>query len=301
MFDTENLNEFLSRPVVIRLIIIAICATVVLFIHRIIRRTLNNTITDNDRKYKLRKMANMFAYFLIILAVLFVYGDQLGNVGVALGVAGAGIAFALQEVIVSIAGWITIMLSGSVNVGQRIKIGDVKGDIIDIGVLNTTVMEIGDWVKGDNYNGRIVTLSNSFVYKKEIHNYSAEYPFLWDELTVPIRIESDYVLARELFQRVLVEVCGEFSEQSQNTWRIMANKFRVEKAQVNPMVTLVFDENWITFTLRYVVDYQQRRSTKDKISVRLLEEIKQNQDSIRIASSAIEVSYDGQTKNSGKQ
>ena len=114
--------------------------------------------------------------------VIFVYSDKLGNVGVALGVAGAGIAFALQEVIISIAGWFSIMIGGIVGIGQRIKVGDLKGDIIDIGVLNTTIMEIGDWVDGDLYNGRIVNISNSFVFKEKVHNYSAEYPFLWDEI-----------------------------------------------------------------------------------------------------------------------
>ena len=232
---------------------------------------------------------NVFGYLLIVSVVLFVYSDKLGNIGVALGVAGAGIAFALQEVIISIAGWFSIVIGGIVGVGQRIKVGDVKGDIIDIGVMNTTVMEIGDWVEGDLYNGRIVTIANSFVFKEKVHNYSAEYPFLWDEIIVPLRTESDYQLARKVFTNVLNEVCGQYASNSEKQWGKLTDKYRVEEAQVQPMVTLQFDENWTSFTLRYIVDYKKRRSTKDIIYTRLLDEISKYDDIIMIATSTLEI------------
>ena len=85
-------------------------------------------------------------------------------------------------------------------------------------------------------------------------NCTAEYPFLWDELTIPVRTESDYKLARKIFTDVLNEVCSNYAQNSEAKWNELANKYKVEQAQVQPMVTLKFDENWITFTLRYVVD-----------------------------------------------
>jgi small-conductance mechanosensitive channel len=208
---------------------------------------------------------------------------------VVLGVAGAGIAFALQEVVVSLAGWLNIMITGTVSVGQRVKIGETKGDIVDIGILSTTIMEIGDWVQGDLYNGRIVTFANSFVYKEKVFNYSAEFPFLWDEVYIPIRTDSDYELAREIFTAVLIDVCGDYGDQSKETWLQMTNKYRVEDAIVKPMVTLSFNENWITFTLRYVVEYKRRRTTKDQIFSKSLEAIKASNGRVKIAVASIEV------------
>lgn len=289
---TSPIETLWSNPMVQKLLIVAIGIVLLLFLNGLVKKALNRSIKDTDRKYKARKAVNMIAYLLMVTVVLMVYSDQLGNIGVALGVAGAGIAFALQEVIVSIAGWLTILISGQVSVGQRVKIGSVHGDIIDIGVLNTTIMEIGGWIDGDLYNGRIVTLSNSFVYKEQVHNYSAEYPFLWDEIQVPIRTESDFVFARELFVKIVEEVCGEYAEQSQNQWKSLTNKYRVEKARVEPMVTLKFDENWITFTLRYIVDFQKRRTTKDLIFTRLLEEFKKHPEKIQIAASTLEISQE---------
>jgi small-conductance mechanosensitive channel len=192
-------------------------------------------------------------------------------------------------VITSIAGWFSIMLSNSIRLGQRVKIGDIKGDIIDISVIRTTIMEVGDWVDGDLYNGRITTISNSFMFKEALQNYSADYPFLWDEVRVPIRTESDFKLAREILHEVAMDVCGEFAQESQRIWNKMKGKYRIEDAQVMPTVSMSFDENWITFTIRYVVDYKRRRSTKDKIYTRLLEEIRKHDDVIMIATASLEV------------
>jgi small-conductance mechanosensitive channel len=210
-------------------------------------------------------------------------------VTVALGVAGAGIAFALQEVIVSFAGWLNIMLSNQITVGQRVKIGEISGDIIDIGVLKTTIMEIGAWVDGDLYNGRITSISNNFMFSTPIQNYSSDYPFLWDEIQVPLRLESDQQSARALFTKIASEVCGDFANRSVPIWNQMKGKYLIEKASVDPMIFMKFDQNWMTFTLRYVVDFRQRRSTKDVLFSRIIDEIKKHDDIIMIASSTLEV------------
>jgi len=284
----ETLISWFQDAAVERLAYIVIGIVVVLVITALIKRVVNTKIENTDHRYRVRKAVNFIGYLLIILILLLIYGDRLGNLGVALGVAGAGVTFALQEVIVSFAGWLNIILSGTPSVGQRVKIGDAKGDIIDIGVMRTTIMEMGDWVEGDLYNGRIITLANSYVFKEKIHNYSAEYPFLWDEVKVPIRTESNHELAREVFSKVVNDICEDYAIKSEKGWKNMANKFRVEQANVRPTVRLKFDESWITFTLRYIVDYKSRGTTKDKIYTALLNEIAKH-DSITVATTTSEV------------
>lgn len=256
----------------------------------LIRKWLNSRTIDTTQKYKARKAANILMYLIILVISLVLYSDKLGGIGITLGVAGAGIAFALQEVIVSIAGWINLMFNGTISVGQRVKIGEVKGDVIDISVLTTTIMETGDWIQGDLYNGRMVTIANSFVFNGPVHNYSGKFPFLWDEIKVPIRFESDYELTRTTLQNILNEICRDYAIQSEAEWKLLANKFNVEEARVKPSTTMSFDENWITFTLRYIVDYKLRRSTADKIYTRILEAVNSSEGKIRIASSSIEIS-----------
>lgn len=284
----ETFQSWIANASVERVVILIIGSVVVFALTSFLKKGVNRSVKDDNSRYRVRKAINFAGYLLVVLVLLFVYGDKLGNVGVALGVAGAGIAFALQEVIVSFAGWLSIMATGNPSVGQRVKIGEVKGDIIDVGIMSTTVMEIGDWVDGDLYNGRIITMANSYVFKENIRNYSAEYPFLWDEIQVPIRTESDHVLARKVFTDVVNDICKDYAERSEAKWKQLALKFRVESARVLPTVTLKFDQNWITFTVRYIVDYKLRRTTKDKIFTALLEEISKH-DSITIATSTSEV------------
>ena len=97
------------------------------------------------------------------------------------------------------------------------------------------------------------------------------------------------VVARELFLKIVLEVCGEYAVQSMSKWKSMTNKFNVEKADVNPMITMKFDENWATFTIRYIVDYKKRRSTTDKIYSEILKEIESNE-KIEVASTSMVVS-----------
>jgi small-conductance mechanosensitive channel len=285
----NELIEFLQTPEGVRLLTVLIAILVVYVFTSIIRRIIPRYIDETEKRYRARKMINFLGYALTVLAILVVYSNQLTGFTVFLGVAGAGIAFALQEVIASVAGYIAINFTTFFKVGDRVLLGGIKGDVIDIGVLRTSLMEIGDWVDGDLYNGRIVLVANSFIFKEPVFNYSGDFPFLWDEIKVPIKTEGDFEYARAQFLAILNEVQGKYAEEAKKHWGKMTEKLMIEKAKVEPMVQMVFDENWITFTLRYVVDYKARRSTRDLISTKVLTAIRESEGKIQVASAAIEV------------
>ncbi len=217
------------------------------------------------------------------------FSTAIGNFSVALGVAGAGIAFALQEVIMSFAGWLAILFGGFYKAGDRVQLGGIKGDVMDIGVLRTTIMETGQWVDGDLYNGRIVLIANSFVFKEPVFNYSGEFPFLWDEIKIPIHYGSNYEKAKEIFLKIGTEVAGDLTETSQNKWRMLQNKYLLESAQTEPMVSLIATDNWIEFTLRYVVKYNKRRITKTELFSRILKEVESTEGEIKFASATFQL------------
>ena len=244
---------------------------VIVTISRIIQRSLRR-LENNDNRYRLRKFVNAFGMFAAIVLVLVVFSDKLGNLTVALGVAGAGIAFALQEVIASIAGWVALSFGKFYSAGDRVQLGGIVGDVIDISVLRTTLMEIGQWVKGDLYNGRIVRVANSFVFKEPVFNYS-DFNFLWDEITVSIKYGSDYKLARDMLQRIADDILVGVVPEAKKAWHGMVDRYLIEDARIEPKVTLLLNEKGIEFTVRYVTDYKDRRSTKDKLFTRVLEEI----------------------------
>ncbi len=286
----ELVERWLYDPVVGRLIgsvagIIAVYVAV-----RVLQRSASRYITDSSNRYRARKLIAFLGYVACAAVLLSIFSDRMGSLTVAFGVAGAGIAFALQEVIASAAGWVALSFGRLFRVGDRVQLGGIRGDVIDIGVFRTTLMEAGDWVKGDLYNGRIVRIANSFVFKEPVFNYSADFPFLWDEITFPIRYGCDWKAARAMLSKVAEELMGDYARQSLQSWKRIVLKFNVEDARVEPLVTMRADENWIEFTVRYVVDYKRRRIAKDELFSRILEEIDGSDGRIRIATAGLEIS-----------
>ena len=282
--------DYLSNTSFQQLFFTLIATLFVLVFSGFIKRIIPRYVVDVDKRYRLRKFVTYISYTIVILFILVIFSGKLTGLSVFLGVAGAGIAFALQEVIASVAGFIAINFSNFYNIGDRVMLGGIKGDVIDIGVLRTSVMQIGDWVDGDLYNGKIVRITNSFIFKEPVFNYSGDFPFLWDEIIVPIKTNSDYNYARAVFEKIVNEVQGEYAKSASKKWVKMTEKFKLENAQVMPMVTMSFDQNWITFVLRFVVDYKKRRSTKDIISVKVLDAIRESNGRIEVATAAMEVS-----------
>lgn len=280
----EYINLVIENPNVQRLIFVIIGVIIILTIKNLIRSRLGRYIKDQNNYYRSKKAISAFGYFLILLLISIVFRERMGTLTVFFGIAGAGIAFALQEVIVSIAGWIAILLTDIYKSGDRVLLGGIKGDVIDVGVLRTTIMEIGGWVEGDMYNGRIVRIANSFVFKEPVYNYSADFPFLWDEIKVPIQYGSNYTLARSILYDVAHEVVGDYSGEAEKQWDVMVRKFLIEDASTRPMVNIIANDNWVEFTLRYVVDYKHRVGVKDQLFTKILEKIENSSDEIEIAS-----------------
>jgi len=127
------------------------------------------------------------------------------------------------------------------------------------------------------------------VFKAPVFNYSADFPFLWDEITVPIKYGTDWKQARQMLERVVQEEIGEYTERAHQAWAKITRSFLVEDARIAPMVTLVANDNWIQFTVRYVVDVKQRRHMKDLLFTRILEEIEASEGRIAIASATFQL------------
>jgi len=285
----ESIQDILFNPLVGKLVAIFFGVAIIWIIIKAIQRSLFNKIKDNDNRYRAKKFSGFVGYLLTILLLTIVFSDKLGGLTVALGVAGAGIAFALQEVIASFAGWLAIMFGGFYKTGDRVQLGGIKGDVMDIGVLRTTIMETGQWVDGDLYNGRIVLIANSYVFKEPVFNYSGDFPFLWDEIKLPVQYGSDYEMARELLLQVGKEVAGDLTAKSQEKWNELQKKFRLEDAQTAPMVSLIATDNWVEFTLRYVVNYRKRRVTKTTLFTQILKKIDQSNGKIKLASATFQL------------
>ncbi len=281
--------ELLYDPTVARLGIIFVGILLIWLITRLLQRKLVSRISENNKKYTVKKVTVFFGYILTIVLITVVFSDKLGGLSVAFGVAGAGIAFALQEVIVSFAGWLGIMFGGYYKTGDRIQLGGVKGDVMDIGILRTTIMETGQWVDGDLYNGRIVFIANSFIFKEPVYNYSGDFPFLWDEIKIPVQYGSDYKWAEKIITEAGTKIAGDIPGQSMTKWLALQEEYRLEKATTDPMVSMIATDNWAEFTLRYVVDFKSRRKTKTALFHDILDKVEKTGGKVKLASATFQM------------
>ena len=280
----KMIRSWLADPLMVKVIIAIVGLIVIRIIMALTIHYLGRFVKDGQTRYRTRKIVAFVSYLVVLLLLGIVFKDRLGGLAIAFGVAGAGIAFALQEVIASLAGWVAIVFGHFFSTGDRIQLGGIKGDVIDIGLVRTTLMELGEWVKSDLYTGRIVRVANSFVFKEPVFNYSGDFPFLWDEITVPVTYASDHRLAREILEKIIHEVIDEYSAYAKQAWKGIVKKYLVEDAMIDPVVTLVCTDNWIEFTVRYITDYKLRRRTKNRIFSLILEEFDATGGRVKIAS-----------------
>ena len=285
----EQIQSYLYNPTVGKIVTFLIGVAVIWILINLLQKRLFTKIKSNDNRYKAKKISSFIGYVLTIIFLTIVFSDKLGGFTVALGVAGAGIAFALQEVIASFAGWLAIMFGGFYNTGDRVQLGGIKGDVMDIGVLRTTIMETGQWVDGDLYNGRIVLIANSYVFKEPVFNYSGDFPFLWDEIKIPIQYGSDYEIAQDIIMNAGNSIAEELTEASKQQWHSLQNKYRLEEAQTEPMVSLVANDNWAEYTLRYVVGYKKRRATKTILFTKIMKDIEATNGKVSMASATFQL------------
>lgn len=284
-----QIEQWLGAIGAARLVLAALAITLAIWLVGLARRRVASGIHDVASRYRARKLIGLLGYALVGLFLLSLFSDRIGEFGVVLGVAGAGIAFALQEVIVSVAGWLALSFGGYYRPGDRIQLGGIKGDVIDIGILRTTLMELGDWVQGDNYNGRIVRVANSFVFKEPVFNYSGDFTFLWDEFKLPVRMTSDWELAQRLIEGAVEAHTAQFRPDAASQWQHMLGKYLIEPALIDPSVTVKVTDNWYEFTARYVVHFRQRRSTRDAIMRDLILAFDANSPAVQFGSTTIEL------------
>jgi small-conductance mechanosensitive channel len=122
-----------------------------------------------------------------------------------------------------------------------------------------------------------------------VFNYSGDFPFLWDEIRIPVKYGSDRARARAMLERVGAEIAGPFAAEAAVAWREIAARYRVEEAVLAPVVTLVANDNWIEYTLRYPVHYRTRRAVKDRLWSRILDEIDAAGTAVGLASATVQI------------
>ena len=151
------------------------------------------------------------------------------------------------------------------------------------------MMEIGEWVNSDNYTGRIVKITNSYVFKGPIYNYTQDFPFIWDEISLPIHFESDLELAKNLVLQVATNELIDYTSNSKVVWQNVVSKYYIEDAVVEPTLAITITDNWISLNMRYIVDPKLRRATKNRLYLGIYKAINQTAGKVKLSSTTMEI------------
>ena len=279
----------LEHPTSSSLIKYLIWVFFIMMIIQFLRKILRKNLPDSTTRYKSQKGIEIIGYVLLIFLSISYFTGNIKDFALAIGLLTAGITITLQELILSIAGSIFIFFVKVYKPGDRIEINGIKGDVIDVDTIYTTMMEIGEWVSSDNYSGRIVKLSNAFVFRGPVYNYSKDFPFIWDEFNLPIRYGSDLELAKKIVIQVASEELSKYVKASISKWKDVVDKYYIEDAEVNPTLAITMNDNWIQFNLRYIVDYKKRRYTKHVLNELIGAEIEKTNGKVALASTTVEI------------
>jgi small-conductance mechanosensitive channel len=214
-----------------------------------------------------------------IIALLGVLTDQWVGVLLSLGVVGFAITFALQQPLLSLLGWLYIMAKRPYAVGDRVRIGETKGDVIKVDFLVTTIWEVGgELVSTNQPSGRVVTVPNSMVLASEVTNFGgggSEY--VWNELAIQVSYETDLDVASTVMIEEAEEVIGEEMVDRIADFRERLAETPVElEVTDRPTVNITQGESWVELRLRYVVHPRRGTRVRNELYERILDRFNEN-------------------------
>jgi small-conductance mechanosensitive channel len=245
-----------------------------------------------------RQGIRLFVGVLLLFGTAAIWFDDPTTLTTALGLISAGLAFALQRVITAIAGYFVILRGKTFNVGDRIAMGGVRGDVIALGFTQTTIMEMGQppavqgadpamWVQSRQYTGRVVTVSNAKIFDEPVYNYTHEFPFLWEEMQLPISYSADRGRAEAILLDVARRHAVPASELSTADIDELKRRYFIERFATEPKVYWRLTDNWLELTVRFVVRDRGIRDVKDAMSRDLLKLL--DEAGIGLASTTFEI------------
>jgi small-conductance mechanosensitive channel len=231
-----------------------------------------------------RQGISLVTFLLGGLGFISIWFDNPARLATGVGLVGAGLAFALQKVITSFAGYFVILRGKTFNVGDRITMGGVRGDVIALNFIQTVIMEMGQppsvqaadpgmWVQSRQYSGRIVTVTNAKIFDEPVYNYTRDFPYIWEEMHIPISYKDDRYAAEKILLAAAEKETVHIAEMAESSIRMLTETFLLEPAKLRPQVFLRLTDNWVELSVRFLCKDHDIRGLKDRMSREIIDNL----------------------------
>ena len=278
------------------IILLALGIGLARFAQRFIRRSI--TADYNRAGFWARQGVSLAAAVIILIGLVSIWFDDPTRLTTGVGLISAGLAFALQRVVTALAGYLLILRGSTFNVGDRIVMGGVRGDVIALGFLQTTIMEMGQpppvqnatpamWVRSRQFTGRIVTVSNAQVFDEPVFNYSREFSYIWEELALAIAYRDDHAAVERMLLDAAHRHAADVSKMAATEMAQLERLYNMPHASMEPKVFWRMTDNWLELSVRFLVPDHGARDVKDLMARDLVPAL--HEAGIEIASSTIEI------------
>ncbi|MGE5270478.1 MAG: mechanosensitive ion channel family protein [Thiohalocapsa sp.] len=212
-----------------------------------------------------------------IFGALAIWFNDPTRLTTVLGWFAAGLAVALQRVITAIAAYFVILRGRTFTAGDRIAMAGVRGDVVALGFVQTTIMEMGQppgvqtdapamWVRARQYSGRLVTVTNDKIFDHPVYNYSREFPLIWEEMSIPVSYRADRDRAEAILAEVAQRHTIALSSLGEEKLRQLEARYFVRRSELEPRVFYRLTDNWLELTARFIAEEAGTRGLKDRMS-----------------------------------
>ena len=248
--------------------------------HFLYMRIVNRKVDDVTLLYRWRRFGTyLFAGLAIVLLLSIWLSNSTINIGQFLGLVSAGLAIAMSDTVGNLTGWLFIILRRPFEVGQRIEIDGLVGDVIDIRLFQFSVIEIGGGrVGAEQSTGRIVHVPNGTVLRQKLSNFEVGFGYIWDEIPMLVTFESDWEKARDIITEILNHHAESFSTEAENELRRAARRFMIFAGKLTPIVYTSIADSGVLLTMRFMAKPRTLRGIHQKISEDILREFAKHDD-----------------------
>jgi small-conductance mechanosensitive channel len=234
-------------------------------LHKLILALVYRRVHDPWSRYRWRKSLTyvfMVAGIIIVGRMWFAGVQALATF---FGLLSAGLAIALKEPVSNLAGWAFIMWRRPFEVGDRVQIGAHAGDVIDLGVFQFTLNEIGAWVQADQSTGRIIHVPNGKVFTDPVANYNKGFRYIWNEVPVVVTFESDWRKAKHILGKIALKHAEHLTAQAEQELLAASQQYLINYRKLTPIVYTNVVDYGVQLTIRYLIEPRKRRGTEHAI------------------------------------